>query len=261
MAAQTLAPTVVQQEIAFVDAPNNDYRPAAGQAVVINQATEPVLATGVYGTPANGPGVDIGAGESPDPLPVEFGRVSASLTEGTVEVRAVVLSEQNAGRFDLQWHQGVGENGQAASWTVVDTAPARGTAASAKTYRFRHALPPGAPQTLTYRVRETSTEGTVTHTAPVTVTRRAGQVAVRVWPQPMQQAGTVAVDLPQSAPVTLALYNLLGQRVRVLHNGDLSAGTHTLPLPTGALAPGRYVLRLSGTTDATPQTVPVVVVR
>jgi hypothetical protein len=75
----------------------------------------------------------------------------------------------------------------------------------------------------------------------------------------MQQVGTVAVDLPQAAPVTIALYNLLGQRVQVLHTGDLPAGMHTMPLPTKDLASGRYFLRLSG--PIPPQTVPVVVVR
>jgi hypothetical protein len=44
----------------------------------------------------------------------------------------------------------------------------------------------------------------------------------------------------------MALYDALGRRVVTVHEGELSAGVHTLALDARGLAPGAYVLRATG---------------
>lgn len=57
---------------------------------------------------------------------------------------------------------------------------------------------------------------------------------------------TLTLDRPQRA--TVDVFDPLGRRVAILHEGALSAGSHPFELATAALAPGMYVVR--ATTEA-----------
>jgi hypothetical protein len=47
-------------------------------------------------------------------------------------------------------------------------------------------------------------------------------------PNPFNPATTIAFDLPQPGPVTLAIYDLAGRRVKILKDGWLEAGRHVV---------------------------------
>jgi hypothetical protein len=64
------------------------------------------------------------------------------------------------------------------------------------------------------------------------------------FPDPFGDNTTFSYTLPEAMPVRLELYNVLGQRVAVLLEGERPAGTHTLTMGRGSLASGVYVLRL-----------------
>ncbi|WP_420455687.1 T9SS type A sorting domain-containing protein [Rubrivirga sp.] len=57
---------------------------------------------------------------------------------------------------------------------------------------------------------------------------------------------SVSFDLPESAPVSLTVYNVLGQEVlRVMDREDRRAGPHTVRVDVSGLAAGLYVYRLN----------------
>jgi hypothetical protein len=66
------------------------------------------------------------------------------------------------------------------------------------------------------------------------------------WPNPFNAFVRVSFDLPEPARVRLAIYNLLGQEVARLADGDRSAGSHALAWQGGErpLASGVYLLHL-----------------
>lgn len=104
--------------------------------------------------------------------------------------------------------------------------------------------------------------GTVTFTLlNVVETERAPEAApaLRVWPQPMGGAGTVALTMPASGDAEVVLYDARGRRVQVLHDGPLASGETALRLDASSLAPGVYVLRAA--MGAEVQTQRVVVAR
>jgi hypothetical protein len=51
---------------------------------------------------------------------------------------------------------------------------------------------------------------------------------VGVYPIPAPNGFTVKVESPEASKVSIQMYNALGQRVALLHDGVLSKGTHLL---------------------------------
>jgi hypothetical protein len=65
-------------------------------------------------------------------------------------------------------------------------------------------------------------------------------------PNPFRDRTALHLSLLRPQRVEAALYDVLGRRVRLLHAGPLSAGTHALVVGGSALAPGLYVVRVTG---------------
>lgn len=65
------------------------------------------------------------------------------------------------------------------------------------------------------------------------------------YPNPFQTMTTIAMDLPESAKVSVAIFDILGRRVMTLPEQVLYAGSgRTLPLDATQLASGMYIYRL-----------------
>jgi hypothetical protein len=60
------------------------------------------------------------------------------------------------------------------------------------------------------------------------------------YPNPFNPTTTIHYDLPKESFVHLAVYNLLGQEVRVLVNGMEEAGAKTVQFDGSGLASGIY---------------------
>jgi hypothetical protein len=70
-----------------------------------------------------------------------------------------------------------------------------------------------------------------------------------VAPSPTRGRADVALTLDRAQAVTVAVYDALGRRVALAHDGELAAGAHRLPLGA-ALAPGTYLVRAVGAREA-----------
>ncbi|SHK79250.1 T9SS type A sorting domain-containing protein [Rhodothermus profundi] len=64
------------------------------------------------------------------------------------------------------------------------------------------------------------------------------------YPNPAVRKVTFPYTLPQTLPVRLEIYDLLGRRVAVVVDAVQPAGRHRVPFDVQALASGRYVFRL-----------------
>ncbi|HKI44562.1 MAG TPA: T9SS type A sorting domain-containing protein [Balneolales bacterium] len=64
------------------------------------------------------------------------------------------------------------------------------------------------------------------------------------YPNPFNPTTTIRFKLPQASNVQLTVYNVLGQKVAVLVNNHLSAGTHLVQFNAKALASGLYFYQL-----------------
>ncbi len=76
------------------------------------------------------------------------------------------------------------------------------------------------------------------------------KATLTVWPNPFNPSSTISFSLPRKGNMSLRLYNLKGQLVKVLYEGIREAGEHSLSFnatsDSGTRLPsGVYLLRLS----------------
>ncbi|MEM6782258.1 MAG: FG-GAP-like repeat-containing protein [Bacteroidota bacterium] len=70
------------------------------------------------------------------------------------------------------------------------------------------------------------------------------------YPNPFRDAATLTLALPEAQAVRVALYDVLGREVALLHDGTAPAGPLTLRVDGRRLASGVYVVRAEGATFA-----------
>ena len=64
------------------------------------------------------------------------------------------------------------------------------------------------------------------------------------YPNPFNPSTKIQFSLPVSSKVTLTVYNLLGQEIARLVDGELSAGSHSVDFNAAGLSSGVYVYRI-----------------
>ena len=70
------------------------------------------------------------------------------------------------------------------------------------------------------------------------------------YPNPFNAHTSVRLDLPRSSMLRVTIYNIRGEEVAVLHDGNLDGGSHILDWNASAAASGIYFCRMNGQTDS-----------
>jgi hypothetical protein len=72
------------------------------------------------------------------------------------------------------------------------------------------------------------------------------KVGLGNYPNPFNPMTTIKFSVPRAGNATLKVFNVRGQEVAVLHNGELTAGDHSLSFSGEGLPSGTYFYRLTG---------------
>lgn len=109
-----------------------------------------------------------------------------------------------------------------------------------------------APGTYTITLTQTNPCGSFTSTQVITITgiSEMGDFASRLlkaMPNPANGVTTVSYTMPESGAMQLELYNLVGERVAVIGQGNKAQGTYNIDVDFTALglADGTYIFRLT----------------
>ena len=66
----------------------------------------------------------------------------------------------------------------------------------------------------------------------------------RNYPNPFNPSTTISYSLPRQARIKIALYNILGNLVEILFDGEQTAGIHQLILNAKDLSSGVYFVSM-----------------
>jgi hypothetical protein len=170
------------------------------------------------------------------PLPVELASFTVSVVGNGVELNWTTASETNNYGFEVQ--RGTDQK----TFERIGFVAGNGTTTTTRAYKFTDR--DLAAGTYYYRLKQIDTDGTVTFSDAVradiaTVVR--AYALHQNYPNPFNPTTTISFDLKETGHAKLRLFNMLGQQVAELVNGQLEAGAHTAILNARALASGTYI--------------------
>ena len=179
------------------------------------------------------------------PLPVEVADLRATASQDAVVLQWQTASETNNAGFRVEHSPPSAED-----WTVRDGfVEGAGTTTEPQQYRLR--IDGLAPGTHRFRLRQIDTDGTVNRSDAVSVrVDLSGAFRLTgVRPNPVTQTGRIRLTVDRPQQVRAELYNVLGQRVRVVHDGRVAASDPVTWTLDGAKLPsGVYFVRVEGET-------------
>jgi len=178
-------------------------------------------------------------------LPVELASFTGrQIGEASVELVWQTATEQGNAGFRVEQAATSGERG--GDWTQVAFVDGAGTTAEAQTYRL--AVEDLDPGTHRFRLTQVDVDGS-TQTYDAVTVRLGMQEALRVTapaPNPVRSGATMRFAVKQPAETTVAVYNVLGQRVATLYRGTPGAEeTQAVDVSAEGLPSGTYFLRVT----------------
>ncbi|MCE9537675.1 MAG: T9SS type A sorting domain-containing protein [Bacteroidetes bacterium] len=69
---------------------------------------------------------------------------------------------------------------------------------------------------------------------------------ISVYPNPMNERGTIAFDLASSADITISIYSLEGRLVKTIKTGKLNSGEQKIQISTEEFSKGTYLVSIDG---------------
>lgn len=180
---------------------------------------------------------------SGDPLPVELGAFTVTRDGRDAVLQWTTLSETGNRGFVVE-HAPQGSPGAFAEVAFV-----RGAGSSTSVQQYAHRVRDLAPGLHAFRLKQVDLDGTATYSASRTVRvplDGAFELAPAA-PNPFRNAATLTLQVRDAQPVTVALFNVLGQRVQTLFDGTMAPGTpYDLTVRGEGLPSGLYVYRVTG---------------
>jgi hypothetical protein len=176
------------------------------------------------------------------PLPVEFASFDAKRSDGGAILSWTTASETNNAGFAVE--HAVGPEG---AFQQVGWVEGVGTTTEAQSYRY--AVEDLSAGTHRFRLKQEDLDGSASLSKVVEVdVRPDGPIAIeQVAPNPVTQTSTLRFTPRESGAVTVGLYDVLGRRVKTLHEGRVSGGqSQQVTLDASALSSGVYFLRVKG---------------
>lgn len=189
-----------------------------------------------------------------EPIPVELAGFDATVDGQSVHLTWTTASETDNSGFEVQHRY------RDDTFEALDFVPGQGTTAGPQTYEYTvtDELAPGAH---TFRLKQIDTDGSAQHseTEQVTLSPEGQYALTKAAPNPFSERTAMQLTVQKTQPVTAAVYNTLGQRVRTLLDQEVQANRPVdLRLKGQRLASGIYVVQVEGETFEATRKVTVV---
>lgn len=172
-------------------------------------------------------------------LPVELTSFTAAPIDESVLLRWSTVTEQGNDRFEIE------RSVDGAPFQRVATVDGAGTTTQAQQYAWSDDDLPFEANSTQYRLRQVDVDGDESLSEPVRVELLAQATRLNApFPNPARNAVTIQLEVSERQPVTVEVFNTLGQRVAQPVRAQEMSGKREVRLSTQNLASGVYFIRL-----------------
>jgi hypothetical protein len=175
-----------------------------------------------------------------DNVPVELTSFNATKAEGKVYLNWETKTELNNSGFSIERKKTKKKN-----WQSVSFVKGSGTTTEATMYNF--ADKPAEPGKYEYRLKQIDYDGTFAFSEIIEVNFAAPNKfeLSQNYPNPFNPSTKIKFAIPKTGMVNLSVFNLLGEKVAELINGEMEIGFHEIDFNGSNLSSGIYLFRLS----------------
>jgi photosystem II stability/assembly factor-like uncharacterized protein len=179
--------------------------------------------------------------EAPWFVPVELSSFNAQLVNTDVILDWTTATELNNQGFEIEYST---DN---QNFKKIGFVPGFGTTTEMKSYSFKISDVSAGVQY--YRLKQIDYDGTSTIYNSVEVTGPVPNTFVlnQNHPNPFNPSTTISFSLPVESDVTIKLFNMLGQEVDQIVDGNFQAGNHSLDFNAIDLSSGAYIYKFEAT--------------
>ena len=173
-------------------------------------------------------------------VPVELTSFTANASEGLVELSWITATETNNQGFEVQRSNG----GEFETLTFVE---GHGTTTESQAYLYSDRdVKVGA---YSYRLKQVDFDGTFEYSdvVEVDVPAPAEFALDQNYPNPFNPSTTISFRLAVDSKVSLKVFDVLGQEVATLLNGNIVAGSHQVDFNASAINSGVYLYKIEAT--------------
>ena len=182
--------------------------------------------------------------------PVELVFFTGILNDNSVELNWQTATEVNNYGFEIQ--RSVGQAiSLSEEWETISFIPGHGNSNSANSYEFVDKVndkEKDKDYIIKYRLKQIDTDGSYEYSDIVEVTINPQPTTFSLfqnYPNPFNPISNIKYEIANSGPVSLRVYNTLGEEVAMLVNTIQQPGSYEVQFDGSQLASGVYIYRLS----------------
>ena len=188
------------------------------------------------GLPFNGSAPDLGAFELGGTVPVELTSFSVSVSGIEIILNWTTASELNNYGFEVQ------KKFDGSDFVTIGFVTGSGTTTETNQYQFIHK---NSEQGINiYRLKQIDFSGTFSFSDEVQINFNAPDefILFQNYPNPFNPGTAITFSLAEKAPVSLQIYNLVGELIASLITNELKEpGTYSINFNASRLSSGTYI--------------------
>ncbi|MCX6151193.1 MAG: T9SS type A sorting domain-containing protein [Ignavibacteriales bacterium] len=172
-------------------------------------------------------------------VPVEFSSFTAKIVAGAVNLEWKTATEINNRGFEVQ------RSADHNSFNTISFVQGKGTTTAPQAYAYTDKnITDG--KAYSYRLKQIDLDGSFKYSAIVEAknTIPAKFNLSQNYPNPFNPSTSIQFALPVDARVSLQVYNMIGQVVVIVANGNFAAGSYNLNLDASNLTSGMYIYNI-----------------
>lgn len=170
-------------------------------------------------------------------VPVELSSFNANLSGNSVTLNWTTQTETNNTGWEVE-SKGT-ESKEQGAWKKVGFVAGKGTTKEKQSYTFGISGLTGSK--VEFRLKQIDSDGNVAYSNILSVDLIPSKFELsQNYPNPFNPTTSIRFSLPVAGHVELSVYNMLGQKILTLVNGEKEAGYHLINLDGRNLASGSY---------------------